>query len=91
MGTATIGNIPCNLPSPVRAVRAYVRSYLAGRLAEARRELGAYADRYRACMQEALDVARSGAASGGAWKAYQGARNAYPWGAVDLFLHLDPA
>lgn len=46
--------------SAVRSVRAYVRSYLADRLAEARRELQLYADRYRACMQEALDVARCG-------------------------------
>ena len=45
----------------VRSVRAYVGSYLAGRLAEARRELQAYADRYRACMHEALEVAHSGA------------------------------
>lgn len=46
--------------SAVRSVRAYVRSYLADRLAEARQELQLYADRYRACMQEALDVARCG-------------------------------
>ncbi|KAI7841857.1 hypothetical protein COHA_004386 [Chlorella ohadii] len=54
--------VQTTINNSVRSVRAYVGSYLAGRLAEARRELQAYADRYRACMHEALEVAHSGEA-----------------------------
>lgn len=56
------GMVQTTITNSVRSVRAYVRSYLADRLAEARQELQLYADRYRACMQEALDVARCGEA-----------------------------
>lgn len=57
-----VGIIDSTTQNSVRAVRHYVRAYLAERLEEARRVLQAYADQYTAAMMDSLEVARQGEA-----------------------------
>lgn len=61
-----VGVVEASTKNSVRAVRLYVRAYLSERLAEARGVLQSYANRYTACMLEALEVARQGEAERGA-------------------------
>ncbi|KAL4419401.1 hypothetical protein ABPG77_003375 [Micractinium sp. CCAP 211/92] len=57
-----VGIIDNTTQNSVRAVRHYVRTYLAERLEEARGVLQAYADQYTAAMTDSLEVARQGEA-----------------------------
>lgn len=57
-----VGIIDSTTQNSVRAVRHYVRAYLAERLEEARGVLQAYADQFTAAMNDSLEVARQGEA-----------------------------